>query len=163
MVQSREEMLKTLGGVTNQEAIVKKMSRKNIQSVRFTIPGGKNLTENLDKQTLPSACYNWLRKVREFKSATIWLAKAGHPIKTKETKVEDFNKSAGGSPWHVSEGGRRWLAEKMSKALFDYHPVAVHARPDGIYVEEDIEKKFSPKSEYWEPWVELMPEKRSQY
>lgn len=157
MAQARE-IAKQLGKASNQEALVKRMLKQTIKPIKFVIPGGKNLIEDLDKEGLKSACYTWLRACKAFTQVTISLAADPTKYRTRERKIIDFD--VGQYPvWETHKERRKYLADHIGTALFEHEVVAVLAKADGLYIVEDLDKKFSPTSEDWEPHVEFIPRK----
>jgi len=158
MAITKAEAIKQLGtgNLSNQESLVKKIQgREAIKPVKRTIPGGKHMTESLDKTTLPNAVYTWLRHCRHFTEGTVSLCTDYTAHKTKRTRVVDFDPNSRNAEWELR--GKRWLAERVAEVLYMDNVLAVVIEREGLYGIFDTEKKFNSKSEDWEPYVELIP------
>ena len=162
MGQTRADTIRQLGKASNQQALVQRLQNKVIKPVRFTIPAGATLTEELDEQGLKNACFTWLRGCREFTQVIVSLAADPGSIKTKETKIEDFE--LGPIPvWDPKVRNKKWLADKLGRLLFEKEVVAIVVKLDGIYLLEDPTGTFGPQDSRWEPYVEFIPKRRDEY
>lgn len=150
------EQLKGPNSISNQQALVKKIQgTQKIVPVRYPIPGGKTMTQDIPESQLSSAVYNWLRHCRHFMEAKISLINDLNNANTTRTKVIEFNSTTKNAEWEVR--GKKWLAERVSDVLKDDHIVAVEITKEGIFAFHDNDKTFSPDSEDWEPYVEMLP------
>ncbi len=169
MFKTKDDIIRELGPVSDQGAIVRKLTQKSTKPIKFVIPGGKHLTEQLDKNTIKKACYNWLRRCKEFNGVTIWLCKDAGKYHPTFTKLEDFQVSEKGPAWQTMStttvSGKMWLAEKMGAALFEYMPLGIQAKPDGLYLINKAKESisFNTSSPDWEPWVEISPKRRNEW
>lgn len=153
MPTDKNKVIKQLG-VSDQQSLVKRLTETKKTKI-FVIPAGKTITEQLDREGLKHAAYNWLRGCAEFTSVKVSLAKSTDGYKVKKTKVTTFPpQERPNLPWETHPERRKWLAEQIGEALFR-GPLAVIADLEGLWILEDVDKKFSPASEDWEPFVEF--------
>lgn len=150
-------------GITNQESLVKALMSKTVKPIKYKIPGGKSLHEQLDKKTLVNACYTWLRHCESFNSVTVSLTSDPDQYKADKRKIQDFNPNDILPEWMANPEGRKWLAEQVVHAMVEFHPVAIYVDTSGISVKLDPDAEFSPKSDDWEPYIEFIPRRRAQY
>lgn len=149
------EDLKRSRGLSNQEALVKKIINNNV--VKLTkryIPGGKNLLNEITKETITDAVYTWLRHCRNFTECTVSLVEPLDLNALKQTKTADFNANARNSEWETR--GKKWLAEKIGKALLMNNTVAVVVKRDGIFCYSSTEE-LNDKDDNWMPYIEFTP------
>lgn len=150
------EQLKGPNSISHQQALVKKIQgTQTIRPVRYDIPGGKTMTQDIPESQLSTAVYNWLRHCRHFMEAKISLIGDINEISSTRRKLVDFDTKTKNSEWEVR--GKKWLAERISDVLKDDHIVAVEVNREGIYASYDNDKTFSPESENWQPYVEMLP------
>lgn len=153
--QTAIEQLSGPNSISNQEALVKKIQGTKVKApIKRIIPGGKQLTELTEAQ-LPTACYNWLRHCRHFTECVISLCKDYSQRKTKTSRVIDFDTKTRNTEWEIR--GKKWLSERIAEVLTQDNIVAVVVERSGISTVVDTEASFSPKSEDWEPYIELTP------
>lgn len=163
MEQNKYDVAKD-SGVTDQQALVKKTLTSPKARKRFQIPGGKKMTHPEDgtihtKEDMVEAVYTWLRHTRFFNEVKISFAAAPDKLKTKTTKVVDFDATVDGQPiWQVHPGRKHYLAEKITEILYSHkNVVAIEVTKQSISVTTDTENKFDDKSEDWSPYVEFLP------
>lgn len=150
------EQLSSANSVSNQQALVKKIQGTKVSKpVKRFIPGGKNLTQELNESNLSTAVFNWVRHCRHFTECTISLCENPAIRNTKTNKVLDFDTKTRNAEWEIR--GKRWLAERIADVLMTDNLLAVEVKRDGIYTVIDAEKTFKPDSEDWMPYVELTP------
>ena len=159
MALNKTDAIEQLSGpnsISNQQALVKKIQGTKLAApVKRFIPGGKNLTSELSEGNLPTAVFNWLRHCRHWTTCTISLCEDPSKRKTKTTRVVDFDLRTKNAEWEIR--GKRWLAERIADVLMTDHLVAVTVDKEGISTVIDTEKTFTPESEDWTPYVELVP------
>lgn len=158
MALNKEEALKELNtNVSDQTALVKKlMGPQIIKPKKYLIPGGKNLVEEVDQSTLPSAIYTWLRHVRNFTQVTISFCQDLSKRKVNRLKTIEFDPK-NDPEWETR--GKKWLAEQIANQMGNDFLLGVEVDKTGLYVLLDSKKDFSAESEDWEPYVELWPVK----
>jgi len=150
------EQLKGPNSISHQQALVKKIQgTKMAKPVKRFIPGGKNLTKELNEKNLPTAVFNWLRHCRHFIEGTIALCEDHSLRKTKTSMVLEFNTQTKNTEWEIR--GKRWLAEQIAEVLMTDSLLAVTISKDGVRTVIDTEGTFSPESEDWMPYVEFTP------
>lgn len=143
------------GAVSNQQALVKKIEGvQPIKPIKRIIPGGKELT-SIPSEDLPMAVYTWLRACTFFTEATLSLCRSPETKPNKVTKVIDFDTRNRNPEWELR--GKRWLAERIVDMLKIKNLMAVKVKKDGIYSIVDSTGEFTPSSEDWEPYIELLP------
>ena len=159
MAITKQEALNQLsspGSISNQQALVKKIQGTKISApVKRVIPGGKTLQEDLSESSLPHAVYNWLRYSRHWTEGVISFCSDLANRKTKTKKVLDFDSKTKNSEWEIR--GKRWLSERVAEVLTQDNILAVKITREGLQAVTDVDGTFSPKSEDWEPYVELTP------
>lgn len=144
----------------NQNAIVKLMNDiGGIERKVHEIPGGKNLTEYEDEESLPVAVFTWLRMFPSFERFELSLIGdygsyediGSLGLKASKIKVEDFAKSDGKKPWELK--GFRTVADLIAKYVSSEkrRTLAVILEKDGIYQIYDSSNTFSPEHEAWTP------------
>lgn len=147
--------LKKSRGLSNQEALVKKIISNNVVKVtKRYIPGGKNLLSEVTKETITDAVYTWLRHCRNFTECTISLTEPLDLNTLKQTKTADFNPNGRNSEWETR--GKKWLAEKVGKALLMNKTVAVVVKRDGIFCYSSTEE-LNDEDDNWMPYIEFTP------
>jgi hypothetical protein len=163
MEQNKYDVAKD-SGVQHQQALVKKTLPSPKARKRFQIPGGKLMMDPVDgtihtKEDMVEAVYTWLRHTRFFNEVTISFARDLTKVKTKSSKVLDFDASPDGSPiWQVHPARKHYLAEKIAEYLFaNKNVVAVEVTSKALTLVFDADAKFDPKSENWGPYVEFLP------
>lgn len=156
MAITKEEALKQMGSNSNQQALVNKIrGTPIIKPTKRVIPAGKTMMEDLSAEQLKEAVYNWLCYHRHWTKGMISFAKNPTAFKTVEAKAVDF--AVGKVPAWEAEGKRktaRIIADVINNTN---NLIAVKIEKDGIYTITESDGKFSPGSEDWEPYVELVP------
>jgi len=150
------EQLQGPNSVSHQQALVKKIQgTKMAKPVKRFIPGGKNLTKELNEKNLPTAVFNWLRHTRHFVEGTISLCADPTGRKNKTSIVMEFDTNTRNAEWEIR--GKRWLAERIADILMTDNLLAITIARDGLRTIVDTEGTFSPESEDWMPYVEFTP------
>lgn len=155
MSMSKTQAMKDLerSAVSNQQSLVNKIEGiKQTKILKRIIPGGKNLLQNVNRESLPKACYTWLRHCAHFTNFVISFAKDIESIETKKVKSVDFDPRSQNLEWDLR--GKKWLGEQVAQLLLQEKAIAVEGNKEGIWIyysKEDL----SPESENWEPYVEF--------
>jgi hypothetical protein len=154
---TKEEAIQQVGNDSHQQALVKRiMGTKTAQPVKYIIPAGRTLTEDLTSDMLRQAVYNWLCHSRHWTKAMISFAKNPQLFKTSEDRVIDFDSAARLSYWE--QNGKRKTASMIADIINQTdNLVAVKIQKDGIYAITESEGRLTPDSDDWEPYVELLP------
>jgi hypothetical protein len=143
MASNKNDLLGSIG-IANQEALVKFLQKPKVpQSVKKVIPGGKFLLQQIDKEHMVSAVYNWLRTTRAFTTFTLSWAREPELFKLKSTKVRTFDTDQPKEIWETHPEGRRYLAKELADIINKEKFVKLEVRKDGIYMFTDVEKKFA--------------------
>jgi hypothetical protein len=152
-------------GVSNQQSLVKRIVQSaRVKSTKTIIPGGKFLLDEVDQNKLQAAVFTWLRRHRWFEWVKISFAADPDALDVVVTKVADFPEANGYAVWEQPAQGKRWLSEQISDALLRSKLIYIEARKDGLYVaKERKETDFSPQSDNWQPYYEIMPVRRGEY
>jgi hypothetical protein len=157
----KADAIKQLGNnssVSNQESLVKKLQGPKInKQLVMTIPGGKNLTELVSKEKLPTAIFTWLRRVRHFKDVEISLVKSYTNKDYQSSTVVDFNTTTKLPEWEIQ--GKSWLANQIAEVISMDNIMSVKVDKAGIHVILDKTQSFSADSEDWEPHLIFTPHK----
>ena len=155
MSMSKTQAIKELerSAVSNQQSLVKKIEGvKQTKIVRRAIPGGKELLKNVNRETLPKACYTWLRHCAHFTNFTVSFAKDIDLVDTKKTKSLDFDSRSQNLEWEIR--GKKWLGEQVAALLLLEKAIAVEGDKEGLWVYY-AKEEFLPESDNWEPYVEF--------
>jgi len=162
MAQNKNEVAPS---VTNQQALVKRLLGNNrAKPTKMVIAGGKFLLDEVDQTKLERAVFTWLRRHRWFEYAKISFAKNPEDMNLRVEKVQDFPAEDRYAIWEQPSHGKRWLSEQMAQILARQKLVYIEAKKDGLYVATEVEESdFSPESENWEPYIELLPIRRGEY
>lgn len=144
--------------VSNQHSLVKKLAGPQInKQLKHLIPGGKNLTEMISKESLPGAIFTWLRRCRHFKDVTLSMCADYNKRSVQQSLVVDFNTANRLPEWEIQ--GKKWLAERLSDVLFMDNVLAVKVEKQGITVILDTDGTFNVESDDWEPHLLFTPHK----
>lgn len=147
--------LESRGSISNQQALVKKIEGvQTTKPIKRVIPGGKELP-SLPPDALPVAVYTWLRGCNVFTHVLLSLSSNSGLHQSKTNKVIDFDTNTRNAEWEIR--GKRWLAERMVDVLKTKNLLAIEVKRDGIYAVVKSDGAFGPKSEDWEPFIELTP------
>ena len=161
MSLNKTDAIKQLGtnsSVANQESLVKKLQGPKInKQLKMVIPGGKNLTELVSAEQLPTAIFTWLRRCRHFKDVEISLISSYSKMDTQLATVVDFNSTTKLPQWEVQ--GKKWLAEQIANVISMDNVLSVKVDKVGIHVILDKEQSFNSDSESWEPHLIFTPHK----
>lgn len=117
-MQTPEEVkaqLKRRGALVSQQAIVSELERQDRKNgkVHFTIPAGKTMMTDLTDMV--EAANTWLRRVRNFNSVSMSMARNPSKYKPNRSQFEDFDQTSKSPEW---EGrSTMWLAEKLGQIL----------------------------------------------
>jgi hypothetical protein len=155
MSMSKTQAMKELerSAVSNQQSLVKKIEGiKQTKILRRAIPGGKQLLDNVNRETLPKACYTWLRHCAHFTHFTVSFAKDIESTDTRKVKSLDFDPRSTNLEWDLR--GKKWLGEQVASLLLQEKAIAVEGNKEGLwvhYAKEDL----LPESDDWEPYVEF--------
>ena len=162
MAQTKNEVAPS---VTNQQALVKRLlGNARTKPTRMIIAGGKFLLDEVDQRKLEQAVFTWLRRHRWFEYAKISFASNPESMKLNVEKVQDFPAEDRYAIWEQPDFGKRWLATQMATILGRQKLVYIEAKKDGLYVATEVEESdFSPASDNWEPYIELLPIRRGEY
>lgn len=163
MTTSKQQILETTQ-VSDQEALVKLLIKTGPIIKKHIIPGGGTILNQLGKKEMEGAVLNWLRRYRSFSELVISWAKEPGKWKTKTTKVLPYDTRDPRPIWDRETNGRTKLAHEISNIIASNPFLYLHIKPDGIYMVEDIDKKFRPKiknangeeitSPDWQPYLE---------
>jgi hypothetical protein len=155
-------------GIQHQQALVKKTLPSPKRRQKFLIPGGRDMMKKdtgsiQTKEHLVEAVYTWLRHTRFFNEVRVGFANPAHKMKTRTSKVVDFDATPDGSPiWQIHPARKYFLAEKIADIIFDHNNVvAVDVTKTGISVTTDESNSFGIESADWEPYVEFLPNYRA--
>jgi len=144
--------------VSNQESLVKKLQGPQInKKITMVIPGGKNLTEYISRENLPTAVFTWLRRCRHFKDVEISFMNDYTNKEYETTAVVDFNANTKLPQWEIE--GKKWLADRISEVLLMENVISVKVNKEGINVLLDKTQTFDSTSQDWEPKVIFTPHK----
>lgn len=158
MSLSKKEAIDDLSrsrGLSNQQSLVKKIINDNVVKVtKRYIPGGKNLLNEITKETISDAVYTWLRHCRNFTQCTISLIEPLNLNELQEKKVFDFNTNAKNYEWETR--GKKWLAEKIGKVLLKNKTVAVTVRKEGVF-SYTAKEEITDENDNWLPYIEFNP------
>ena len=144
--------------ISNQESLVKKLQGPQInKKITMVIPGGKNLTEYISRENLPTAVFTWLRRCRHFKDVEISFINDYTKKEYEVTSVVDFNTNSKLPQWEVE--GKKWLADRISEVLLMENVISVKVNKEGINVLLDKTQTFDSSSEDWQPKVIFTPHK----
>ena len=147
--------LESRGSVSNQQALVKKIEGVKIKPpIKRIIPGGKQLS-SLSTEDLTVAVYTWLRGCNIFTEALLSLSENTANHKVKKSKVIDFDTNTKNAEWELR--GKRWLSERMVDVLKTKNILSIEVKRDGIYSIVKTDGSFGPKSDDWQPSIELTP------
>lgn len=160
MAMSKSEAIRQLEGtgtVSNQSALVKRMTTAPIKPIKIVIPGGKTMVQVLDQTRLPTAVFTWLRGCRDFTEVTISLAHTPEQYVTKRSKVVDFDVRQKNFEWETK--GKRWLAERIADVFFDTDKlISIEVDRTGIYKNVTESKKWKGvEGSDWEPYISFTP------
>lgn len=163
MAQNRNEVARQLGPASSQEALVKRLKNTPTKPFIFTVPGGKNLTKQIDQRGFEDACWTWLRACKNFSQATVSLLRPGHDLKTREEKVQEFVPHPQFSEWETKAQGRRWLAQQVARILDETEAAAVHIKSDGLYAVYPVGFELDSTHPDWEPHVLFIRKNREEW
>lgn len=156
-------------GISDQESLVKALlSKVPNRLVKFVIPAGKHLFQKgyeLDIDGLNRHLYTWLRHVTDFEECTLSFARTPSLVKTTTTKVIDFPADMVNPIWALPSKGKTYLAKIIAEQInaAKSPPVFIHVKRDGLYIATDVDGKFGPGHENWEPYVEFKRTRKSNY
>lgn len=158
---NKTDAIKQLGtnsSVAHQESLVKKLQGPKInKQLKMVIPGGKNLTDMVSAEQLPSAIFTWLRRCRHFKDVEISLISSYADKQVQLATVVDFNSTTKLPQWEVQ--GKKWLSEQVANVISMDNVLSVKVDKVGIHVVLDKEQAFSNESPDWEPHLIFTPHK----
>lgn len=158
---NKTDAIKQLGtnsSVANQESLVKKLQGPKInKQLKMVIPGGKNLTDLVSAEQLPTAIFTWLRRCRHFKDVEISLINSYSDKNTQLATVVDFNTTTKLPQWEVQ--GKKWLAEQIANVISMDNVLSVKVDKIGIHVVLDKDQSFTNDSDSWEPHLIFTPHK----
>ena len=161
MQLDKNTAIKQLGNnssVSNQQSLVKKLQGPQInKKLTMVIPGGKNLTDYVSRETLPAAVFTWLRRCRHFKDVEISLINDYSTKEYESSLVVDFNSSTKLPQWELE--GKKWLSERISEVLLMKNVMALKVQKEGITVILDKTESFNSESPDWEPKLIFTPHK----
>jgi hypothetical protein len=144
--------------VSNQESLVKKLQGPAFnKKIVMIIPGGKNLTEYVSKENLPTAVFTWLRRCRHFKDVEISLINDYSGKEYETSLVVDFNQNLKLPQWEIE--GKKWLADRISEILLMDNIFSVKVAKAGITAILDKTQAFDSSSSDWEPKLIFTPHK----
>lgn len=160
MSLTKSEAIKQVSNssVSNQYSLVKKLSGASLtKQVKHTIPGGKNLTEMISRESLPTALFTWLRRCRHFKDVLVSMSSDYSKRDYKTSLVVEFNSANRLPEWEIQ--GKKWLSERIAEVLFMDNVLAVKVEKQGISVILDNNGDFDVSSDDWEPHLVFTPHK----
>lgn len=160
MSLTKSEAIKQVSNssVSNQYSLVKKLSGASLtKQVKHTIPGGKNLTDMISRESLPTALFTWLRRCRHFKDVLISMSSDYSKRDYKTSLVVEFNSANRLPEWEIQ--GKKWLSERIAEVLFMDNVLAVKVERQGISVILDNNGDFDVSSDDWEPHLVFTPHK----
>lgn len=162
MEQTKYDVAKNIA-VTNQQALVQKTLPAPKGRRRFDVPGGKTMFDPLQgsihtKEDFTNALYTWLRHTRFFNEVRVSFSKDPSAMKTKATKVLDFDATADGTPiWQSHPGRKMYLASAIADVVYNHkNVVAIDVTKNNITVLTS-DSKFDPSSPTWGPYLEFLP------
>ena len=162
-----KESLAAGGAVSDQQALVQLMLAKNVtKPVKHMIPGGRHMFKEgheMNIKQLEAAVYTWLRRVRDFDECTICFSSAPTKYKTKTIRAIDFPTDTSSPIWKIPAKGKSYLARVMAEQIAKGGLVSVTAKKDGLYVAQEPTGELSPESTDWEPYVEFVRGRKSEY
>lgn len=159
--QTRKDVEKT---VSDQQALVKRTLPQKKATKKLIIPGGKTMLDNISHNNLFDAIRTWLNFQPRFDLFTISFHKDPSQIKVTEIKQMDFPTNLVVSIWEHRDYGKLWLAEQLTTILSQYKLIYVKVTPDGIYIGQEADgNTFNPKSEDWQPYIEVHTIGKSEY
>lgn len=155
------------GAVTNQQALVNLILGKTANKpVRHLIPGGKFMFSEgheMNIQQLEAAIFTWLRRVRSFDECSIGFSKNPTKYTSKEVRMVDFPTDGAAPVWCLPAKGKMYLAKVMAEQIAKGNLVSVTAKKDGLYISKEPKGELSPSSTDWEPYVEFVRSRKSEY
>ena len=113
------------------------------------------MTQDIPESQLSTAVYNWLRHCRHFTEARISLIDNVNSVNSTRKKLVDFDINNKNTEWELR--GKKWLSERVSDVLKEDHIILVEITKEGIFAYFDDDKTFSPESDNWQPYVEMLP------
>lgn len=162
-----KESLAGSGAVSDQQALVQLLLSKNTSKpVKHLIPGGRHMFKEgheMNIKQLEAAIYTWLRRVRDFDECTICFSSAPTKYKTKTVRTVDFPTDTNSAIWKIPAKGKSYLAHVMAEQISKGGLVSVTAKKDGLYVAQEAAGELTPQSADWEPYVEFVRGRKSEY
>jgi hypothetical protein len=162
MAQTKTEVASS---VSNQQALVKRLIGNNRpKPTKTVIPGGQNMLDEIDQDTLEKAVFTYLRKHRYFEYFRLSFARDPDTMDLKVEKIQDFPFDGKYPIWELPSQGKLWLAEQIARVLATQKLVYIEAKKDGLYVAtERTDSEFGPGTEQWEPFYEMLAARRGEY
>lgn len=163
MAETKTDFKLTENQISQQEAIVKRLSGKKIaRTERLIVPSGKQMLEQVDQETLSRTLYTFLRYKKSFGAVRFSIIapsdqrKGTYTFKTE--KVMNLVSDEKGAPqWEITKGKRKWLAETMAEIITRRLFVYIEAKADGIYVTSDTSDTFKTDGEDFLPHFDFVP------
>lgn len=187
MANLKQRILEKNSDIASQEALVKKLLPAGPRIIKNVIPAGKTMFEQIGKNNMEDAVYNWLRGCGAFTEVTISFAREpSRWVTTQPVKAVSFDTRDPKPQWERTSHGRRDLAKDIAELMKDSSKriVYLQVKHDGIYLGEDRTSAFKPRivvtadnleqhpghsvgdqvaTPDWEPYVEFTSRNRSAY
>lgn len=155
------------GAVANQQALVNLLLGKTAtRPVKHVIPGGKHMFTDgheMNLKQLEIAVFTWLRRVRSFEECSIRFTNEPTKYPTTQTRTIDFPTDQNAPVWDLPSKGKSYLAKIMAEQIAKGNLTAVTAKKDGLYVTSDPKGDLSPANTDWDPCVEFIRGRKSEY
>jgi hypothetical protein len=161
MAKTKEDVIRE-GGVTNQQSLVKKLLPSATKTVRFSIPGGKYMLQEIDQSTMERTVWNWLKFCRHFDEAALYLSSDMDSLETRKVLLVEFDQTRNGQPiWEMHKDQKRYLSRLIADVINERKFVAIRATREALYLIEEEGDTFGPDSDSWAPYWEFRPQKLS--
>jgi len=161
MAKTKEDVIRD-GNVSNQQSLVKQLLPSATKMVRFDIPGGKNMLDEIDQSSMERTVWNWLKFCRHFDEATLSLSTDVESLETRTVRLVEFDQTRNGQPiWEMHKDQKRYLARIIADVINERKFVAIRVTREALFLVEEDGDTFGPDSEAWAPYWEFRPQKIS--
>lgn len=161
MAKTKEDVIRD-GNVSNQQSLVKQLLPSSTKMVRFDIPGGKNMLDEIDQSSMERTVWNWLKFCRHFDEATLNLSTDVESMETRIVRLVEFDQTRNGQPiWEMHKDQKRYLARIIADVINERKFVAIRVTREALFLVEEDGDTFGPDSETWAPYWEFRPQKIS--
>ena len=161
MAKTKEDVIRD-GNVSNQQSLVKALLPSATKTVRFDIPGGKHMLEEIDQARMERTVWNWLKFCRHFDEATLSLTNDIESLKTRTIRLVEFDQTRNGQPiWEMHKDQKRYLSRLIADVINERKFVAIRATREALFIIEEEGDTFGPDSDSWAPYWEFRPQKLS--